>query len=53
MDDDLGLMFYDAIYERKGNVAVFFPARLQGGVLDAEPERVLADAELRGRLLAC
>jgi hypothetical protein len=53
----LGLMLYDIVYAsgRRGgqNEAVFFNARIDRGVIDTDPERVIEDAGLRRRLLTC
>lgn len=47
---DLGLMLYDIAFRGEGNRAHFFKARLEGGVLDVDPARVLPDA---GEVLGC
>lgn len=54
LDMDLGLMLYDIAYGagKKGNEAVFFPARIVGGVLNTDPEVVLAEQQ-RGLVLQC
>jgi len=52
---DLGLMLYDVTI-RPGNVGnqpVFFAARLETGVLDTTPERVLSDPVQREEVLLC
>lgn len=57
IDMDLGRMLYDIVYapsgSRKPNEAVFFPARVAQGVLDTDPEHVLADDGVRQRVLTC
>lgn len=47
---DLGLMLYDIAFRGEGNRAHFFLARLEAGVLDADPARVLPDW---GEVLGC
>lgn len=55
--EELGLMLYDIVYAPPGskaaNEAVFFEARIVNGVMNTDPEAVLADETQRGRLLAC
>ncbi|NLI78436.1 MAG: type I-C CRISPR-associated protein Cas5 [Candidatus Riflebacteria bacterium] len=53
---DLGMMLYDIIFPglRKGpHRPVFFPARLESGVLDTRVEQVLAEEGVRKEVLAC
>ena len=52
---DLGLMLYDIVFnpdtgQRK---PVFFPARLERGVLDTRPECVIPDESIRKEVLSC
>ncbi|MFN0167512.1 MAG: type I-C CRISPR-associated protein Cas5c [Bryobacteraceae bacterium] len=49
----LGMMLYDVIFRAEGNRAVFFRAELKNGVLDTDPERVIADETLRKEVMAC
>lgn len=52
---DLGLMLYDVVFtaDNRANKPVFFHARLDHGVIDTAPERVLPDAPQREEVLAC
>jgi len=57
LDDtrDLGLMLYDITFSsgNTDNRAVFFLARLDQGVLDTSPDRVIHDADQRREVLLC
>jgi CRISPR-associated protein Cas5d len=53
VDVPLGMMLYDVIFRASGNRAVFFDAELRNGSLETDPERAIADPELREELLAC
>lgn len=55
IDDSLeiGRMLYDIAFSPAGNRALFFDARLEHGVLDTDPERVLGDPARRESLLRC
>jgi CRISPR-associated protein Cas5d len=50
---EIGTMLYDIIFRPEGNQALFFRASLQDGVLDAHPERAIADSARREELLKC
>lgn len=55
---DLGLMLYDIVFAAAGkkaaaNEAVFFPARIQDGVIITDPDVVLRDDRERERVLTC
>ena len=50
---DMGMMLYDIVFRPDQNRAVFFPARLENGVLSTHPEKVIADPKLRQEVLAC
>jgi CRISPR-associated protein Cas5d len=50
---DIGNMLYDIIFRKESNQAVFFRARLENGVLDADPFAVIDDPKRRDALLAC
>ncbi len=50
---DLGLMLYDIVFDASGNVPVYFPARLEAGVLDTAPATAIPDARMQGRLGLC
>jgi len=46
-------MLYDIIFRKELNQAVFFKAKLDNGVLHADPFAVIADPARREELLAC
>jgi CRISPR-associated protein Cas5d len=48
---DLGLMLYDIAFKREGNRAHFFRAKLEAGVLDTDPARVLPNGDEEFRCL--
>jgi len=54
---DLGLMLYDIVFATAGkkaaNEAVFFPARIENGVIITDPDIVLRDDRERQRVLTC
>ncbi|MCC6381676.1 MAG: type I-C CRISPR-associated protein Cas5 [Dehalococcoidia bacterium] len=54
---DLGLMLYDVVFAAPGrkaaNQAVFFPARIENGVIVTDPDVVLADEDQRRQVLSC
>lgn len=50
---EIGHMLYDIMFRADGNQAVFFRAKLENGVLDADPFTVIGDATRREALLAC
>ena len=50
--EDLGRMLYDIVFSADGNRPVFFPARLDNGVMDTRPESVLPETT-RQEVLAC
>lgn len=50
--DELGRTLYDIVFRLEGNRAVFFSPRLESGVIDTEPERVL-QPEVCQELLQC
>ena len=50
---DIGNMLYDIIFRKELNQAVFFKARLDNGVLNADPFTVIGDPKRREALLAC
>lgn len=49
----IGRMLYDIVYSPSGNRPVFFEARLDRGVLDCDPDRVLPDAAERKEVIEC
>ncbi len=51
--EDLGRMLYDIVFRSGGNRPLFFPAKLESGVMDTRPESVIADPVLREELLTC
>lgn len=51
--EDLGRMLYDIVFRPEGNRPIFFPARLEDGVMDTRPETVLTEAAQREELLQC
>jgi CRISPR-associated protein Cas5d len=51
--EDLGRMLYDIIFRSEGNQAIFFDARLTGGVMDTRPEAVLTGDARRQEVLQC
>ncbi len=53
VSEDLGRMLYDIVFRPEGNRPVFFPARIENGVLDTRPEIVLKDAAQREEVLKC
>jgi CRISPR-associated protein Cas5d len=53
INEDLGRMLYDIVFRSDGNRPVFFPARLENGVMNTNPETVLADAAQRAEVLQC
>ena len=50
--ENLGRTLYDIVFRPSGNRAVFFSPRLESGVIDTHPERVLSP-EIREELLQC
>lgn len=50
--EDLGRMLYDIAFGPEGNRPVFFPARLENGVMDTRPEKVLEESQ-RAEVLRC
>jgi CRISPR-associated protein Cas5d len=50
---EIGHMLYDIIFRKEANQAVFFNAKLDKGVLDADPFKVITDSTHREALLAC
>ncbi len=51
---DFGQMLYDIAYSRtRGNAPVWFRARMERGVLECDPDRVLEDPSDREALLTC
>lgn len=50
--EDLGRMLYDIVFSADGNRPVFFAARLDNGVMDTRPERVLEESQ-RAEVLRC
>ncbi len=50
---EIGRMLYDIAFLPEGNRAAFFEARLENGVMETAPERVLADEDRRTEVLAC
>lgn len=53
LSQDLGPMLYDIVFRPDGNRPVFFPARLENGVMDTRPEAVLSEPSLREEVLRC
>lgn len=55
IDMDLGAMLYDIIFDphKQKHQAVFFPALLKQGRINTRVDDVIADPELRRRVLAC
>jgi CRISPR-associated protein Cas5d len=53
VSQDLGPMLYDIVFRADGNRPVFFPARLENGVLNTRPEAVLSDPAQRQEVLQC
>ncbi len=51
--EDLGRMLYDVVFRPEGNRPVFFPAKLENGVMDTRPEIVLRDESQRAEVLKC
>jgi CRISPR-associated protein Cas5d len=51
--EDLGRMLYDIVFRPEGNRPVFFPARLENGVMDTRPEAVLREQAQREEVLKC
>ena len=51
----LGQRHSDIVFRDRGahNRAIFFSARLEGGVLDTDPEHVIPSAKIREELMAC
>jgi CRISPR-associated protein Cas5d len=50
--EDLGRTLYDIVFRPSGNRAVFFSPKLESGIIDTDPERVLTP-EIREELLQC
>jgi CRISPR-associated protein Cas5d len=52
---DLGWMLYDIVFspDNEGNRPVFFQARIENGVMDAYPDHVLPDPDLRKEVIEC
>ncbi len=53
INEDLGRMVYDIAFLPEGNHAMFFNAKLEGGVMDTRPEVVLEDDARRQEVLQC
>jgi len=61
VSQDLGLMLYDVVFQKKkmkekegvDNQAVFFHARLEQGVMETSPDRVIVDPGQREEVLRC
>jgi CRISPR-associated protein Cas5d len=51
----IGLMLYDIIFRNGGenNLAVFFQAAIENGILDTRPDHAIPDEAIRKELLAC
>jgi CRISPR-associated protein Cas5d len=50
---EIGNMLYDIIFRKELNQAVFFKAKIENGVMDADPFTVIDDPKRREALLAC
>jgi len=52
---DLGLMLYDVVFtpDAQSNRPVFFHARLENGIMETNPDRVLATETQRKEVLQC
>ena len=50
---ELGRMLYDIVFLPSGNRPIFFEARLENGVMETMPERVLTDESRRMEMLQC
>lgn len=50
---ELGRMLYDIVFLPSGNRPTFFEARLENGVMETRPERVLTDESRRMEMLQC
>ncbi len=53
VSEDLGRMLYDIVFRPEGNRPVFFPAKLENGVMDTRPEVVLREKDIREEVLRC
>ncbi len=53
LSEDLGRMLYDIVFRPEGNRAVFFDAKIEGGIMDTRPEIVLKANTNREELLTC
>ena len=53
ISQDLGTMLYDIVFRPEGNRPIFFPARVENGVLNTHPDAVLSDPVQRQEILQC
>jgi CRISPR-associated protein Cas5d len=53
INEDVGRMLYDIVFQPQGSKAVFFSAKLENSVMDTRPEVVLTELSQRQEVLRC